>query len=116
MRAAISLVVVLALSACATSSGVQKLGPDTYVVSSQVMFGPGKASSARAAALNEAQQFCANLGRELLVDDYSTKGNAMTVTGDSEVRFKCLPQDDAALKRPTYKPAPSIVIEDGRKQ
>lgn len=106
----------VALMGCAaTSTGVQKLGPDTYTVSSQVVLGPGKANAARAAALKEAEQFCATLNKELVVDGYSTSGSAMSVTGDSEVRFKCLARGDRDLQRPNMQLTPNMVIEDRRR-
>ena len=111
----LSLSLLFLVTACATSSGVQRLGPDTFVVSSQVMFGPGKASSARASALAEAEAFCAKLGKEVLVDEYKTAGHAMSLTGDSEVRFKCLARGDEDLKRPSFQPNPNVIIEDRRR-
>jgi hypothetical protein len=102
---------MLVISACSSSSGILKLGPDTYTINTQVVFGPNKASESRAAALKEAEQFCTTQGRELLVDGYTTTGHAMAFTGDSEVRFKCLQNADTDLKRPSYQSAPNTTIE-----
>ena len=99
------------LTGC-SSSGVQKLGPDTYTISTQVVFGPNKATSARANALAAANEFCVNQGKELMVDTYNTTGHAMSVTGDSEVRFRCLNQGDAELRRPRFEAQPNFILEN----
>lgn len=111
MKLFFTLLAIATLAACASSGGVLKLGPDTYMVSSQVLFGPGKATSARAAALTEADNFCTNLGREVVVDAFNTTGHAMSLTGDSEVRFKCLLAGDTDLRRPKFESQPNLVIE-----
>lgn len=105
-------VTVVALAGCATSGGVSKLGPETYVVSSQVMFGPSKGAAAREAALKEAAQFCEQHSREILVDDYTSTGGANTLTGDAEVRFRCLAKDDPALRAPMYPPTNKLLIDE----
>ena len=116
MKLTLITILLMSLVGCgATSGGVQKLGPDTYTVSSQVMFGPGKASASRAAALSEAERFCEGQGKEVLVDGYSTQGHSMSLTGDSEVRFKCLPRNDRDLRRPNIQTAPTVLIQDQRK-
>lgn len=100
------------LMGCAASPDVQKLGPDTFLISSQVMFGPNKANSARAEALRSAEEFCLKQGKEVLVDEYRSTGHAMSLTGDSQVRFKCLDKGDRDLKRPTFRQTPDLVIEN----
>jgi hypothetical protein len=100
------------LVGCGSSGSVQKLGPDTYTVRSQVVFGPGKATEAQANALTVANNFCASQGKEVVVDSYNTMGHAMSVTGDSEVRFKCLVKGDADLRRPRFEAQPNLIIEN----
>jgi len=97
---------------CASSNNVQKLGPDTFLISSQVMFGPNKANSARAAALRGAEDFCLKQDKEVLVDEYKSTGHAMSLTGDTQVRFKCLNKGDPDLKRPDFRQTPDLVIEN----
>ena len=105
----------VALIACATSGGISKLGPDTYVVSSQVLLGPGKGATARQAALKEAGDFCQTQGREVLVDDYTSTGGPNTLTGDAEVRFRCLAKDDPDLKRPAFQQTIKSQTEEKRR-
>lgn len=109
------LLTAIALAACSSTSGVQRLGPDTYLLSTQVMFGPNKAGSSRTAALAQAGEYCAQQGKEILVDDFKTAGHAMSVTGDTQLTFKCLNKGDPDLRRPTYTQPATIVIEDRRK-
>lgn len=111
MKTSIFAICLATLAGCASTSGVQKIGPDTFLISTQVVLGPNKANSSRAAALTEAAQFCEKSGKELLVDNFSTTGQAMSLTGDSQVTFKCLARSDPDLKRPVYTPPPSTVIE-----
>lgn len=91
-----------------------KLGPDTYVVSSQVLLGPGKGATAREAAFREAGAFCEKQGKEILVDDYTMTGGPNTLTGDADVRFRCLAKDDPDLKRPTFQPTQKVITEQKR--
>jgi len=103
---------VIAALGCASQGDVQRLGPDTYLISSQVVFGPNKANNSRSKALRGAEEFCTKQGKQVLVDDYQSTGHAMSFTGDTSVRFKCLIQGDKDLKRPEYRQAPDIVIEN----
>ena len=107
----IIVVVILAFSlggCITTTSGVLPMGPDTYSVSSDSQ----NSSIAKKTALSQAQSFCLNLGRELLVTNTKTEEHSARYTYD--VTFLCLPKGDPQLTRPTYTKEPDVVIEDKR--
>ena len=56
----------------AKSRGVLKMGPDTYTISAAAAPARGGSSEARKIALTEANQRCAQMGREILVTNVRT--------------------------------------------
>ncbi|PTB84428.1 hypothetical protein C9940_06395, partial [Pseudidiomarina aestuarii] len=60
----VSLSAALVLTGCAVkTSGVKKVGPDTYTVSADHL----NASTAKASVLEQAGEYCVSQGKELLV-------------------------------------------------
>jgi hypothetical protein len=53
------------LAGCATTTGVQKVGADTYMISSHASAVRGGTGRARALVLEDANKFCASLGQEI---------------------------------------------------
>lgn len=104
------LIALSFLTSCTQSSGVLKLGPDTYSVSANAMPIRGGAIGAKRHALNEASEHCSYLGKELLVSNIDTYGDPRG-SGTANIDFLCLSKNDPALHRPTYKQKPDIVIE-----
>lgn len=111
MRVLAACIACIILAACTTqSSGVLKMGPDTYSASAAATPIAGGYSEARRIALTEANQYCLQMGREILVENIG----AATYTS-AQVTFRCLSKDDPELQRPEYRPAPDTIIEDRRK-
>ena len=92
----------LLLMACATSSGVQKLGPDTFTVSSAAAPARGGYSEARRIALDEANEYCAQEAKEILVMNIHTSTTNAFGAGSADVTFRCLTKGDSELQRPDY--------------
>jgi hypothetical protein len=90
----------LLLMACATSSGVQKLGPDTFTVSSAAA--PARGGEARRIALDEANEYCAQEAKEILVMNIHTSTTNAFGAGSADVTFRCLTKGDSELRRPDY--------------
>jgi hypothetical protein len=112
------LAIVLAFLAGCTfskSSGVLKLGPDTYTTSAVAAPVAGGSSEARRLALTEANEHCSQLGKEILVTNLGTAINHVNNFGNAEVTFRCLAKDDPGLQRPEIKHVPDVTIEDRRK-
>lgn len=107
-------VIGLILCGCSQSSGVLKMGPDTYTVSVHAAPIRGGESGARKIALTEASNKCVAEGGEILVTNIESKPSSHLAGGTVNLTFRCLSANDPDLKRPEYKPAPNVVIEDKR--
>lgn len=110
---AIPLVLLFA-AGCGGSSGVLRLGPDTYRTSASAAPIAGGAVAAERAALDEAQRHCASLHREILVQTLHTTPAIPFNQARASVSFRCLAAGDPELRRPTLEQAPNVVIEDRR--
>ncbi|MGH9428860.1 MAG: hypothetical protein ACRD2L_21450 [Terriglobia bacterium] len=113
-RVVILSAALLLLVACAQSSGILKLGPDTYTVSVHAAPARGGEPGARGLALTEAQSHCQSQDREILVTNLSSGRSTHLPGGTVEVTFRCLAKGDPELQRPTFRKAPDITIEDRR--
>jgi hypothetical protein len=102
-------------ASCAQSSGILKMGPDTYTISASAAPARGGSSEARKIALSEANQHCAQMGREILVTNVGTATTNIYGAGTAEVTFRCLVKGDPELQRPEYRRPPDTVIEDRRR-
>ena len=107
---------VIILAGCTASPGVLKLGPDTYTTWAEVGGMRGGPSGARTKALTEANKYCAQLGKEILVTNIGTAiTNYEWGNGTAEITFRCLAQGDPQLQRPESRKTPDVTIEDRRK-
>lgn len=102
------------LSGCAQSSGVLKMGPDTYSVSVHAAPARGGEAGARNFALNEANSKCAQEGKEILVTNIRSSRSSHLPGGTVEATFQCLDKSDPDLQRPTYRAVPTMIVEDRR--
>jgi len=102
------LLILIVVSGCAQSTGILKMGPDTYSVITHQDPQFGGISVAKKRAINEANQYCTSLGKEILVSNTSLSGS----TGTVDVTFLCLSKGDPDLRRPVYQTAPDVVIEN----
>jgi len=115
MRIALLCIAGALCAGCAQSSGVLKMGPDTYSISAAAAPARGGPSEARKIALTGANQHCANLGREILVTNVGTATTNIYGAGTAEVTFRCLAKGDPELQRPQYRRSPDAIIEDTRR-
>lgn len=108
---------VIILAGCAPhSSGVLKLGPDTFTTSASAAGARGGSSEARKIVLTEANEYCAQLGKEILVTNIGTATtNYQYGHGKAEITFRCLAKGDPQLQRPEFRQTPDVTIEDRRK-
>ena len=107
-----AIAAVTVLASCAQSYGVVPMGPDTYSVS-VTNAGSVDAGPARTRALREAGTYCAGIGKQVLVKNINTKPG-YPGAGSADVVFQCLSSSDPALQRPSYQPAPNVIIQDQR--
>lgn len=89
------------LAGCVTSSGILKMGPDTYSLSvtDELEGVPG----AKKAAFAEASAYCEQLKKEILVINTSSNSSLFDSSGQFEMTFRCLDNDDPDYTRPNYK-------------
>jgi hypothetical protein len=106
------------LTGCASSgsTGILPAGPDTYTVTEKVAPLLGGGSKAEAVALTEANEFCAQKGRQFvpvtMSGPYQTGviGSAYGPNSYS-VTFRCLLPTDPAVAQYHPQQAPNVVIE-----
>lgn len=89
MRKKITVIVVVALSGCATNSGIVDLGNGNYVYEKEdVMAYNG--SSTKVEILKEASAFCAKQGKQMTVQSSSAKPYTIGSSyAGAEVQFSC---------------------------
>ena len=109
---AVAAAAAVLATACASSSGVLPLGPDTYSISAHAAPARGGAPSARKSALSEASAHCSSLSKEVLVTNITTTGEPICCGVD--VIFQCKKSGDPELAAPQYRKSPDVVIEDRR--
>lgn len=82
------------LSGCAGVTHVVPTGPDTYMVASHGTMGWSSGPAQKAAAMEEAGNYCANMGKVLQVTSATDTGNGeFGKISSGEVNFKCVKQD-----------------------
>jgi hypothetical protein len=104
----------LLLVGCSMSSGVLKMGPDTYSLSVAASPAGGGVVGARQIALTGAEKYCSDTGKEILVTNTSSRVTTAAGAGAVDVTFRCLLRGDPDLVRPDYQRPPDTVIEDRR--
>lgn len=110
-RIVILTTVALALSGCAQSSGVNKLGPDTYTVSIHAAPVRGGESGAKGLAFAEATRQCSEMGKEILVEKMVTRPSNHFPGGTAELIFHCFDKNDPRLGTPSYVGREPDIIE-----
>src|SRR6476659_3802173 len=112
MRLILSLGLAL-LVACSQSRGVFKLGPDTYITSAAASPSAG-ASEAQRLALSEANEYCANIGKTVMVMK-SRDVIAVYGGGSSKVTFRSFAKDPGQQRKASAKTV-DATCEDRRKR
>lgn len=106
-------IVVFALTACASSSGVIKIGPDTFTISTSASPGKGGVPAAKRIAYQEAGEECTRRGG-LEVFTISEKSSSPTWTegmASMELNFRCLRPNDPEFQRQRLQSSPDQIIE-----
>jgi hypothetical protein len=93
MRLFVGFLVALALSACASSSGVFQVAPDTFGITTTAITSFGGAGTARASAIRSANEHCASMGRQALV--IGAEMDSQFTQGSSDVVFRCVTAEEA---------------------
>lgn len=112
MKSFISSLVAVALAACANSSGVLEIGPDTFTISTSASPGKGGIPAAKRIAYQEATEECTRRG--LKVFALSEKTSSPTWTegmASMELNFRCLRPDDPEFQRQRLRSTPDKILE-----
>ena len=112
MKLFASVLTAALLAGCANSSGVVKIGPETYTINTSASPGKGGVPAAKRMAYEEAASACASQG--LAVFTLSEKTASPTWTegmATMELNFRCLRPDDPEFKRQRLERSPDQIIE-----
>lgn len=114
MKNSIGIAIIsLAVTACASHTGIVQMGQDTYMIAKQQATGFPGLGNMKAEIIGEASRHCAGLGKELqIVSTQETQ--PPYVLGNyprSEIQFMCLAAGDRELQRPKLQKIPDTVIE-----
>jgi hypothetical protein len=85
----VTIAAVLALSACASSSGAYQVGDNTYRITASAWTSMGGQGTAKGSAVKTANATCAAKGMHPVV--VAENGNAQFTQGSVDVTFKCVP-------------------------
>ena len=105
---------IMMIAGCSHSSGVLKIGPETYTISTSASWGKGGIPAAKRIAYEEAADQCVKQGN-LEVFTLSEKSNATTWVDGMfrfELNFRCLRAGDPEFKRQSLQSAPDLIIEN----
>ena len=106
-------VLLLAVCACASHTGVVPRGKDTYMIAKQQATGFPGLGNMKAEIIAEGTRYCASLGKKIqIVSTQETQ--PPYVLGNyprAEIQFMCLADDDPELQRPKLQKTPDTVIE-----
>lgn len=89
---AITCSVLMAVAGC-SNSGPIKIGPDTYYIIKKAGSAFNTGDSDKVAVLKQANAFCEQQGRDVLVEKAEAHhGIAFARVASAEVTFKCTPR------------------------
>jgi len=101
---------LIVLSGCA-STRIAPIGPDTFLIQRKAGTGYSSESGLKMDALEEANEHCKKLNKNLLVVSTETHAVAFASTPSADVQFRCLDANDPEFKRPSLEPRADTVIE-----
>jgi len=111
MKKFILFIAFIFIQSCATNiSPVLKMAPDTYSISASAGKFRGGIMKAKELGITEANNYCKQLGQEILVTSFNQDYKRRTYN----IYFHCYPKGHPNLKPQTYERTPSTVIEDRR--
>jgi hypothetical protein len=89
MKVITAVTILAALAGCATTSGVVPTGKDTYVIATPGAMGYAWEDAQKAEALQQASDYCKNLGKQLLpINTAKAQGGLGRIAADA-VEFTC---------------------------
>ena len=114
MKNAIGVIgLALALTSCASHTGVVSMGKDTYMIAKQQATGFPGLGNMKAEIIGEASRHCAGIDKELMIVS-TQETQPPYILGNyprSELQFMCLTKGDPELQRPRLAKTPDTVVE-----
>lgn len=106
-------ILLLALTGCASHTGIVGIGPDTYMIAKQQATGFPGLGNMKAEIIAEGSQKCVADGKvfQLVTTNETQPPYILGNYPRSEITFMCLAPGDPGLARPVMKKAPDTVIE-----
>jgi uncharacterized protein YcfL len=90
-KTAFLTILALALTGCASSSGVVRAGPDTFTVNTSASHGAGGMGAAKKAAYTEASQACAANSKKIdVVRENTTHPSWNDGMYNVDLVFRCI--------------------------
>jgi len=114
MKKFLVLGLIIPIAGCSHSSGVIKIGPETFTIATSASWGKGGIPAAKRIAYEEAAEQCSKQGN-LEIFTLSEKSNATTWVDGMfrfELNFRCLKANDPEFKRQGLQSAPDSIIEN----
>ena len=116
MRSTYLIPLIFVLPACTSTSGVQQMGRETYMVQHGVAPAAGGGPEARRRAFADAEAQCQKQNKRVLVTNTTGSRGASGDETRFELIFRCLDENDPEYRaRPDYRTPPTTVIEDRRR-
>ena len=113
MKLITTFVEALTISACSSSSGVFKVGPETYTISTSASHGRGGIPAAKQIAYQEANEECTKRGLEVFALSEKTASQTWTDgMTHMDLNFRCLRADDKEFQRQQLQSTPDQIIEN----
>jgi hypothetical protein len=109
------LMALLALFGCATTSDIVPYGKDSFLLSSDDVWGGYSQGSLQVKAAQRASAFCAERGKVFVVRNTSGQGVQGWTSTSSTLIFTCVSDSDPEYQRPNLRKEADTVIEDRRK-
>lgn len=112
---AAALVASVALVGCATTSDIVPYGKDSFLLSSEDVWGGYSQGSLQVKAAQRASSFCAEQGKVFVVRNTAGQGVQGWTGTSSTLIFSCILETDSEYQRPNLRKEPDVVIENRKK-
>jgi hypothetical protein len=108
-----SVIVLLTIAGCASSTGILPAGPDTYTLSEKFAPIRGGGDEAERSALTKASEYCTQQNRVFVPNNMAQSGALANPYGPTgyTVTFRCLLPNDPAVATYRLQQAPNVIIE-----
>lgn len=115
MRQVITVLISIGLIGCASTSDIVPYGADSYMLSSDDVWGGYSQGSLQVKAAQRATDFCAKKEKVFIVRNTNSQGTQGWTSTSSTLIFSCVSKDDPEYQRPNLRKEADTVIEDRRK-